>query len=144
MGNYSIPIRATRVSPSHSMTHYAYTPRSDGGRYAMPADGFRAASSLTPEELDVLAGAERQGYLVRSGHRLQVLREWVRRCRQTRRPVIVAIRMIREGIIEVDGKEVQRVDVADLESAASNVVMRNIDQKATLWHMPQEQVRPIL
>lgn len=122
MGNQSIPNWVTRVSPSHSMTYYAYAPRSDGGRYATTAHEFRAAGLLTPKELDVLADADVKGWLCRSGQRMQALSEWTRRCRVVSWPVIVGIRLATVGIVEVNGREAWRGPVEDLEREAARIV----------------------
>lgn len=73
--------------------------------------------NLAPDELNALEAAKSQGFLIRSGKRLAVLKAWREWCRSVGRRCIVGIVGTRQGSIEVDGKTVERVPVQCLEEA---------------------------
>jgi hypothetical protein len=63
---------------------------------------------------DPVTQAKNDGFLVRSGHPIQVYREYFDWCRANHRPFIVGIRLARDAVIELDGRETWRGPVEEL------------------------------
>jgi hypothetical protein len=77
---------------------------------------------LTAEEQAAIDEAKRQGYLLRSGRRVEVLLAWRAWCGQIGRKCVVARLGARDAVVEIGDVDVLKVPADDLEEAARKVV----------------------
>lgn len=113
---------------------YLPSPRALGPR----SDSHKAPDSrhpdLDPAEQATLDDAQRLGYLCRSGQRLQVLREWTRRCRAAGRPAVVGVRLERIAKVIVNDVERWQGPADELEMQAARIVAElSVGQQQQLW-----------
>jgi hypothetical protein len=74
---------------------------------------------LTFDELEFLSRAHVDGFLTRSGHRIQVVLKYLEECRNRDIPSVVVVLGRRNAAIEINGRQVWKGPVNEATTMAS-------------------------